>query len=83
MTITLLPHQELAIEAAIKAGLIHSVEELIDSAIAHLSTSPPAHDGTAQPADLIELFEPLRGLFLDGELDFSRNSSLGRVADLR
>jgi hypothetical protein len=41
---------------------------------------PSAH--SAEPAsDLVELFAPVRGLFADGELDFSRNPSTGRPVD--
>ena len=32
--------------------------------------------------DMVELFAPIRGLFADGELDFSRNPSTGRPIDL-
>ena len=81
MNITLLPHQEKAIEAAINAGVIHSVEELIDSAISRLPQMA-ASSTVAQATNLVDLFEPIRGLFKDGELDFSRNSSTGRPVDL-
>jgi hypothetical protein len=36
----------------------------------------------AEANDLVELFAPVRGLFADGELDFSRNPSTGRPIDL-
>ena len=81
MNITLLPHQEKAIEAAINAGVIHSVEELIDSAISRLPQMA-ASSTVAQATNLVDLFEPIRGLFKDGELDFSRNPSTGRPVDL-
>ena len=32
--------------------------------------------------NLVELFAPIRGLFKDGELDFSRDPSPGRPVDL-
>ena len=37
-----------------------------------------------QAANLMELFEPIRGLLTDGEVDmlFSRNPSIGRPVDL-
>jgi hypothetical protein len=38
--------------------------------------APPPTQVTAK--NLVELFEPIRGLFEDGELDFSRNRSTGR-----
>ncbi len=83
MTITLLAHQEKATEAAIKAGVIHSVEELIDSAIAHL---PPAITPSArakQAANLVDLLEPIRGLLTDEEIGvmFKRNPSSARPVD--
>ena len=82
MNITLLPHQEKAIEAAIHAGVIHSVEELIDSAISRLPQVVPSSRVTAQATNLVDLLEPIRGLFKDGELDFSRDPSTGRGVDL-
>jgi hypothetical protein len=84
MTITLLPHQQKAIEAAIHAGLIHSVEEFLDSAIATLPQSVSPSSRATQAANLIELFEPIRGLLTDDEVDtlFSRNPSTGRPVDL-
>ncbi len=36
MTITLQPHQEQAIQAAVSSGSFRSVEEFIDAAIAHM-----------------------------------------------
>ena len=38
----------------------------------------------AEAANLMELFEPIRGLLTDGEVDmlFSRNPSIGRPVDL-
>jgi hypothetical protein len=84
MNITLLPHQEKAIEEAISAGVIHSVEELIESAIAHLPQSIPASARAAKAANLVDLFEPIRGLLSDDEIDamFSRNPSTGRPVNL-
>ena len=82
MNITLLPHQEKAIEAAIHAGVIHSVEELIDSAISRLPKVTPSVTAAPQATNLVDLFEPIRGLFKEGELDFSRDPSIGRPLDL-
>ena len=83
MTITLQPHQEQAIQAAIDAGLIHSVEELIDSALERLP-HPPAKDAAPPAKNLFELFTPIRGLLTDAEIDrlFSRYPSPGRTVDL-
>jgi len=43
-----------------------------------------AKDLAARAANLIELFEPVRGLLTDEEIDvvFSRNPSTGRPVDL-
>ena len=85
MIITLLPHQEQAIQAAIHAGVIRSVEEFVDSAIAYLPRPmPAAYERAAQATNLIDLFEPVRGLLTDEEVDtlFKRNPSPGRPVDL-
>jgi hypothetical protein len=91
MVITLLPHQEKALEAALKAGVIHSMEEFVDSAIAHLPHSPAGTEATPLPAanepeakNLFELFAPIRGLLTDEEVDtlFVRNRSTSRPVDL-
>jgi hypothetical protein len=84
LNITLLPHQEKAIEAAINAGVIHSVEELIDSAIAHLPPAIAPSTRAAQAANLVDLLEPIRGVFTDEEIDamFKRNPSSARPVDL-
>jgi hypothetical protein len=82
MVITLLPHQEKAIEAAIRAGVIHSVEEWIDRAIAELPSGADRGDSAPAAKNLVELLAPVRGLFADGELDFSRDRSPDRPLDL-
>ena len=83
MNITLLPHQEKAIEAAINAGVIHSVEELIDSAIAHLPQATAPISQAQQAANLVDLFEPIRGLLTDEVIDamFKRDPSSARPVD--
>ena len=83
MTITLLPHHERALEAAINAGVIQSVEEFIDSAIAHLPSSAEATP-YREASNLVELLHPLNGLLTNEEVDilFSRNVSRGRPIDL-
>jgi hypothetical protein len=82
VNITLLPHQEKAIDAAIHAGVIHSVEELIDSAISRLPQVAPSIAAASQATNLVDLFEPIRRLFKNGELDFSRDPSPSRLVDL-
>lgn len=86
MTITLLPHQEQALEAAINAGVIKSVQDFVDSAIAHLPRPlPSTFERAAQATNLVDLFEPARGLLTDEEVDplFVRNRMPSRLVDLR
>jgi hypothetical protein len=87
MTIELKPEQERIIEYMIKSGQVHDVDQFLAEAFAawlareHItqSATPPSKP----PAkNMVELFEPVRGLFDDGELDFSRNPSTGRPLDL-
>jgi hypothetical protein len=87
MTITLLPHQEQAIEAAIHSGVIRSVEEFLDSAIAQLprpttpkSTAPAERTGQT----LVDVCAEVRGLLTDEEVDtlFARNRMPSREIDL-
>ena len=87
MTINLLPHQEQAIEAAISAGVIRSVEEFVDSAISHLPSSTSTK--SANPAErtgqaLIDACAEVRGLLTDEEIDtlFARNRMPSRSVDL-
>jgi hypothetical protein len=69
---------ELARQAASSGKPVEDyAASLLEEAV-HLPTAP-----AAPPAkDLVELFAPVRGLFADGELDFSRNSSTSRPIDL-
>ena len=62
MNITLLPHQEKVVEAAINAGVIHSVEEWIDSAIAYVPNAILAGSSAAKATNLVELFDPVEDL---------------------
>lgn len=51
MTITLQPHQEQAIQAAVNSGKFRSVEEFIDAALAHMPEAAlPASHTAAQSA---------------------------------
>ena len=72
---------ELTRTAAAQGRAIEAVAaDLLDQAL-HVSPAPPA----APPAkNLVELFEPIRGLFTDEEVDrmFSRNPSSARPVDL-
>ena len=87
MTINLLPHQEQAIEAAINAGVIRSVEEFLDSAIAHLpSGNSTKSTGSAERTGqvLIDACAEVGGLLTDEEIDtiFARNRMPSRSVDL-
>lgn len=84
MTITLLPHQERAIEAAISAGVIRSAEELIDSAIALLPNSPTKKPVERTGQSLIDVCAEVRGLLTDEEVDslFARNRMPSRPVEL-
>ena len=72
---------ELTRKAAAQGRAIKAVAaDLLDQAL-HVSAAPPA----AAPAkNLVDLFEPIRGLFTDEEVDrmFSRNPSSARPVDL-
>jgi hypothetical protein len=62
---------ELARQATAHGRAIEAyVASLLEDAV-HL----PAASSKAPAKDLVELFAPVRGLFADGELDFSRNPS--------
>lgn len=86
MTITLLPYQEKALEDALKAGVIRSVEEFVDTALAHLADtsgrSAESPERTGQT--LIDVFAEIRGVLTDEEVDtlFARNRMQGRAVDL-
>ena len=64
MTITLNRDQEQAVRAAIHAGQIASVEELIDRALA---TLPAKAGAKAQPTSVNAIFEQGLGLFSSPE----------------
>lgn len=50
--------------------------------VAKIAQTAPSSAVAAQAKNLVDLFAPIRGLFEDGELDFSRNLSTGRPVDL-
>lgn len=69
---------ELARQAAEQGRAIEAVAvSLLEEAV-----HAPAPLIQAPAEDLAELFAPIRGLFADGELDFSRNQSTSRPVDL-
>jgi hypothetical protein len=74
------PEIEALIRRHLQSGQFHDIDELLMKALGALKeTSAPT---TAEARDLVELFEPVRGLFADGELDFSRTPATARPVDL-
>lgn len=87
MTIELKPEQERLIGDLIKSGQCHDVDQFLTEAfaawLARDEVTQSAIPALKPPArDMVELFEPVRGLFADGELDFSRSPSTDRPLDL-
>ena len=77
---------ELARRAAVHGRAIEAeAASLLEDAV-HLPAAPVPPDAppAAKAANLMELFEPIRGLLTDEEVDtlFSRNPSAGRPVDL-
>ena len=72
-----LARQAAACGRALEAHAASLLEEA-----AHFSAASVQSGAPAAANDLVELFAPVRGLFADGELDFSRNPSTGRPIDL-
>ena len=67
--------------AACGRGLEAHAACLLEEA-ARLPSASVRSGAPAEANDLVELFAPVRGLFADGELDFSRNPSAARPIDL-
>jgi hypothetical protein len=83
ITLELQPEIEKGLRAQAQAkgvSLTDYVQEIVTREV-HVSETPGV-GGPADAKNLVELFAPLRGLFEDGELDFSRNSSTARPVDL-
>jgi hypothetical protein len=74
------PETEALIQQHLQSGRFQDVDALLASVLGALKE--PAVPSAAKAKNLVELFEPIRGLFADGELDFSRNPSIGRPVDL-
>ena len=77
---------ELARRAAVHGRAIEAeAARLLEHAV-HVAAAPvPPHAAPgANSANLMELFEPIRGLLTDEEVDtlFTRNPSTGRPIDL-
>jgi len=79
------PEIEARIQRYLQSGQFHDLDELLTKALDALP-EPAAQSSThAEPAaNLVELFEPVRGLLTDEEIDtiFSRNRSPSRPIDL-
>jgi hypothetical protein len=72
------PDQELAIHAAIKAGLIRSEIDILDVGLATLQIQQIKKEQPSAKKTLLDVFAPLRG----DSLDWSRNPSIGRDVEL-
>ena len=85
MTITLDIRPEVQAEIARQAAAQGRAIEAVATALLEEAVHHPASAPTEAPAkNLVELFEPVRGLLTDEEIDrvFSRNPSLSRPIDL-
>ena len=83
MTITVEVTPEVQAEFARQASIQDRAIEAVAASILEEAVRQPSFAPPKTPAkDLVELFAPVRGLFADGELDFSRNKSTGRPLDL-
>jgi hypothetical protein len=81
MTIHPRPDQEIQIQEAIKAGLIHSAEDVIDAGLESLREKhAPLQPVEDKGETLVEFFRrsPLVGL----ELDLERDKDTGRDIDI-
>ena len=74
------PETEALIRRHLKTGRFQDIDELLTRALGALKE--PAAPPAAKAKNLVDLFEPVRGLFADGELDFRRNPDAGRPVDL-
>ena len=84
MTIHARPDQEIRIQEALQAGIIHSAEDVIDAGLERLRERYSQKDPATKESDarnLVELFanSPFAGL----NMDFERDEDTGREIDLR
>jgi hypothetical protein len=73
---------ELARQAAACGRALEAHAASLLEEAAHVPGASVKHGAPAEANSLFELFAPVRGLFADGELDFSRNPSTDRPIDL-
>lgn len=82
MTITVDVRPEVEAELARQAALRgRPVEAYAATLLEEAIDLPSAHPAPVA-GNMVDLFAPVRGLFADGELDFSRDPSTGRPIDL-
>ncbi len=78
MTITLTPNQEEVIEGAIRAGLVRSVDEFIETVVNTLSRPRPAFDPEAARLAGARIRELREGVTLNrGSMSFREMAHLG------
>jgi hypothetical protein len=84
ITVDLRPEVEavLASQAAACGRALEAHAASLLEEAAHVPAASVEPGAPERANDLVELFAPVRGLFADGELDFSRNPSTGRPIDL-
>jgi Arc/MetJ-type ribon-helix-helix transcriptional regulator len=83
VNIEVAPETECKIREEIDRGHFRSVDEIIAIGVQAWYEKNSASAGDALRAKtLVELAEPIRGLFEDGELDFSRDRTPSRTIDL-
>jgi len=77
------PELEAFINERLQSGAYETAEDVIWQALRSSESSTPP-SGTSNTGNLVELFEPVRGLLSDEEADtlFRRNPSTGRPVDL-
>jgi Arc/MetJ-type ribon-helix-helix transcriptional regulator len=77
------PELEAIINERLQSGTYDNAEDVIWQALRSFEQFIPP-TGASEAKNLVELFEPVRGLLADDEVDtlFSRNPSTGRPVDL-
>ena len=80
MTIHPRPDQEIKIQEALQAGLIHSAEDVIEAGLEHLRVRPSPQPSKNAQETLVEFFRrsPLFGL----DLNLERDKDTGRDVEL-
>ncbi len=73
------PETEALIQQYLQSGQFHDVEDLLANALGALKV--PVVQPAVKDRSLVELFDPIRGLFADGELDVGRKASAVRSPD--